>query len=287
MINILKIVNMFTVGLDPEFILTDQNKLVSAIGILPSKKNAHSFNGHRFYYDNVLAECAIKPAENKEQLILNIQDALNILNRIIYPAEITFQSAANYPEMELYHKHARKAGCLQEWCAYTRKAIKPPEMLNTFRSAGGHIHLGDKFLENPHNRISVVRMLDLFLALPSIKIDKDETAKKRRKIYGQAGTHRNPTYGLEYRTLSNFWLKNQKYISFIYDVCEFVINFVKEEKHLKFWEKNECHGYNAQELRNIINNCDELKAKKFLVFVLNYFPEKLANEVIQLTGENQ
>jgi hypothetical protein len=57
-------------------------------------------------------------------------------------------------------------------------------------------------------------MLDYVIGLPSILIDTDS---QRRKLYGKAGSMRHKDYGVEYRTVSNFWLGSQELMSWVYD----------------------------------------------------------------------
>ena len=60
---------MFTFGADPEFILEKDGIVYSSIGVIPNKDNCYGEKGHKFYYDNVLAECAIKPSDHEEETI--------------------------------------------------------------------------------------------------------------------------------------------------------------------------------------------------------------------------
>jgi hypothetical protein len=55
----------FTFGSDPEFMISRWDELQSAIPLLPKKEQALIRNGSKFYYDNVLAEIAFKPASSK------------------------------------------------------------------------------------------------------------------------------------------------------------------------------------------------------------------------------
>ena len=73
----------FTFGSDPEFMLTHMGELKSAIGILPKKETPLIQKGHRFYFDNVLAEIAIKPASNKKE-------AIDYLNKYPYSSYLDF-----------------------------------------------------------------------------------------------------------------------------------------------------------------------------------------------------
>lgn len=67
-----------------------------------------------------------------------------------------------------------------------------------------HIHIG---YDNPdeETNLAIIKTLDLFLGIPSIILDKDT---KRRELYGKAGCFRHKKYGVEYRTLSSFWLSS-------------------------------------------------------------------------------
>ena len=52
------------------------------------------------------------------------------------------------------------------------------------------------------------------IGLPAVLIDTD---KQRRKLYGKAGSMRHKDYGVEYRTVSNFWLSSQELTPWGYD----------------------------------------------------------------------
>lgn len=70
----------------------------------------------------------------------------------------------------------------------------------------GHISVG---YDKPDERTSLelVKAMDLFLGVPSVILDKDTL---RRELYGKAGAMRFKEWGVEYRTLSNFWLFNKE-----------------------------------------------------------------------------
>ena len=282
---------MHTFGLDPEFMLVSRGQLKSAIGVLPKKIKAKHFEGNYFYYDNVLAEIAVKPAYSKENTIYNVEKALKGLVKIIHPIKFDLCAADNYPKKELNSFDARLAGCNPEWNVYTLQCILPPKDIiseTSFRTAGGHIHLGSKSLQEPDMVFKAVRMLDLFVGIPSILLDRDPTSKKRRKIYGQAGSHRITKYGLEYRCLGNFWLSSPEHVGFIYDLCCFILEFIEGSGYDKFWYTNElllekenpseaysCYGYDVAALIKCINYCDIVVAKKFMNFLSHYLPKCL------------
>lgn len=295
----------FKFGLDPEFIISQDNELKSAISILPSKENPIKKKEHKFYYDNVLAEIAVKPGNDKDEVINNIQEALKLFAEIISPAKFEIKAATEYPEEELRCDQAKIAGCNPEWSVYNLQVIEPPKKLIgfkngyyyfkiPFRTAGGHIHLQSKLLEEPLNLFNVIRMMDLFIGIPSIFLDTDSSSASRRKAYGLAGSHRIPedeTGRLEYRPLSNFWLSSPDYVKLIYDLCEFVLYFVSSKECNKLWASDEidelgiCIGYDLSALQKSINNCDKNQAEKFMMIVENYLPVDLFKRIQNLSNK--
>lgn len=301
--------NSFSFGTDPEFMLTHNYELKSAISILPKKENAVTRDGHNYYFDNVLAEIAVKLANNKEEALRNVRSALHGLAQVIQPAKFIIKASSNYPKRELNCLDAKIAGCNPEWNVYSLQQVFPPnedvdlldgyyQFKTPFRSAGGHIHIGSDRLQDPMEAFSVIRMMDLFLGIPSLFLDTDETSKDRRKIYGHAGSHRIPDYGLEYRALGNFWLSSPEHVALMYDLTEFVLYFVEQKTHERFWTVNEdlldeedpsiaysCSGYDVSMLRKAIDTCNRTEADKFMIFVSNYLPDRLLNEIDRLSGK--
>jgi hypothetical protein len=288
----------FSFGSDPEFMLTKGGRYYSAIPIIKAsheKTKRLTRNGHQFYYDNVLAECAIKPGTNKGQVIDNFRECFRLYAEMVRPYRLTIQASQDYSDDQLQHKDAREAACMQEWDAYTIKPIVPPDDIikkTPFRSAGGHVHLGAKPLTNAVMRPLYVYMLDLFLGVPSLFLDQDPTSKRRRTIYGKAGSHRDPKYGLEYRTLGNFWLASPELTGLVWEICQFVLNFMGKDEWQKFWTLNEemfaeedtslayrCFGYDSADLQEAINACDKKAGAKFLDFIGNYLPDSINAEI--------
>ena len=291
----------FTFGSDPEFILTKNSFPKSAIGILPKKTSAIPFKGNFIYYDNVLAEIAIKPGRNKQEVIENTKISLTRLAEIIHPIKFDISCAEDYPDRELRHEEARIAGCNPEWDVYSLQCILPPEEViskTPFRTAGGHIHLGASFLREPLSIFNTVRMMDLFIGVPAVFLDVDPMTKKRKKVYGQAGSHRVTDYGLEYRSLGNFWFASPEYMGLIYDLSDFVLNFVQDELHNKFWSVDDsllddedpskaycCFGYDVELLKKCINSCDVDLAKKFMTFISHYLPNDIIKSIENLSSK--
>jgi len=287
-------------GSDPEFMLVDGNGgLKSAIGVVNGTKTEKIDlgGGNLLFYDNVLAEVNIKPGNSAEELVANIAACLKKLSKAVYPYKLHLQASATYPAAECKHPDAQVFGCEPEFCAYEMNIVQAPECKTTFRSAGGHIHLGypegfypltaspeeDGGVDRAWGRVWVVRMMDLFMGIPSLWIDQDPHSPARRKLYGKAGTHRpKEEYGVEYRATSNFWLRSPTTVKLTYDISQFVVNFVAERKYKELWDdENTCAAYDAQALRDAINNSDKKSASTFLNgLVKKYMPPALYSAVL-------
>jgi hypothetical protein len=294
-----------TFGSDPEFMLMDgRGQLQSAVEIIQgTPDNRISMNGHSFYHDNVLAECAIRPAKSKEAVLDSFRECFKLYAEMAKPYKLVVRASADYPDDQLRSLAAREAGCSRESCAYLLDFLpKQSHAIETsgFRSAGGHVHVGvtdsevlPLFLaeETAHY---VPKMFDVFMGIPSVFMDQDPTGKARRNLYGSAGSHRRTSYGCEYRTLSNFWLASPALVGLIYDLTAFVANFVAEKRYLEFWTENaeaianydapedcfQCHGYDVEKLRNAINSGDKRRARPFMTgLVAKYLPTTLMSAI--------
>jgi Phage phiEco32-like COOH.NH2 ligase-type 2 len=282
-----------TFGSDPEFFVTYNNDLVSAIPVVArDKNNPWKINGHNYYYDNVLAEVAIRPANSGEEAVINFREALRGYRDLITPHKLTIRSYARFPTHQLNHPDAFKVGCKTEWCAYEiAEKIGPIETITKGieRTAGGHIHLGgSRVLQDGLGQLAVVRMLDLFLAMPMIFIDTQYSSTLRRQLYGQAGRHRRPVHGLEYRTLSNYWLSSPVLVELVFDICSWVVKFVENGDHQQFWTLDEdwaktdnvakCHhcAYNLNGLRQCIDKNDGQAVNEWWGFAYKYLPANLS-----------
>lgn len=294
-----------SLGMDPEFMLKDaKGNLKSAIGVVfGTKENRLSLkNGHQAYYDNVLSECSVKPGFSKDEIVGNLRDCLQQYAELVSPLKLTIQASAYYPQEELNHEDALAFGCLPEYCAYALDVVNPPlpENASNFRSAGGHVHVGFNggksfALDEPGlsdeeldyrselnaaiemNRLWVVRMMDLFLGIPSILIDKDPTSLDRKKLYGKAGTHRIcKAYGVEYRPLSNFWLLRPSLVELVFDLSKFSAAMVmKEKKHEKIWEEL----IEPDKIKKTIDTYNTKSARSYLKLIYDFLPTKLKMKI--------
>lgn len=106
-------------------------------------------------------------------------------------------------------------GCSPEFDAYNGGAVVStvdPKQLDeeegSWRFAGGHVHLGYTPATADLPPFVAASFADVFLGLAACGLD---TQAQRRQYYGQPGRYRPTPYGIEYRTLSNFWITDLSY----------------------------------------------------------------------------
>jgi len=143
-------------------------------------------------------------------------------------------------------------GCEPDFNAWTRKMNPRPFVEDlSLRSCGGHVHVGTSL-----DKIGTIRAMDAFLGVPSIFIDTDV---RRRALYGKAGAHRPKPYGVEYRTLSNFWLWEKQHKEWVYEQTAKALEFVEDG--------NEISRYRGMQIQQAINDGNKDAARK----VMNYY----------------
>ena len=302
----------FTFGSDPEFILVDEKgKLKSAINVVPgNKEKKFEKDGNFFFYDNVLAECTVNPASSPEEAVEKLSNSLRSMAEIVAPLKITSISAGYFEEGEMNHKDARKAGCAMEMCAYSMRTIPPGKVKKffkneNFRTAGGHVHLGTSMGMDHEKSLMLVRMLDLFLGIPSLVMDDSQMTVERRRIYGKPGRYRQPKHGIEYRTPGNFWISSPKLARLFFEICQEVIKLTEDRVYHEFWEVDQetldsddfwnecgdpskchqCRGYDVDSLRDAFGmERKEMKSKiePFMNLAFKYLPKRIKDKVSNL-----
>ena len=91
------------------------------------------------------------------------------------------------------------------------------------------------------------------MGLTSVLEDEDT---QRRELYGQAGCFRPKPYGVEYRTLSNYWLKSRELMTKIYERSNIVMDKVAAGQ--------EIGDRAGKHIQSAINNSNKALAKDLL-----------------------
>jgi hypothetical protein len=284
-------------GADPEFFVMDENnsfingaKFLNATKNKPRKLN----NDSSVFYDNVLLELNINPANSIEEFVLRCSTGLHQLKSLVGTNRISLHAYAEFDSTQLKDKNAREYGCVSDMNAYTlTENDLPTELIkNTnYRTAGGHIHIGGSpgdAVMNPVLKPLFVFMLDLFVGIPGVLIDNSAESFRRRSYFGRAGSFRDKDYGLEYRVLSPFWLRNESTIGLFYLLVEFVFHEMNNNIFTKFYHFDveklrsnspetaySCYGYDVQNLIKAINTNNYSLARKYFNFATNFMPNRL------------
>lgn len=203
------------IGADPELFVFKGAMPVSAHDLLPgTKTKPFPVMGGAVQVDGTAAEFNINPAASFEEFNENISQVLEKLQEMLPPDHyLKAQSYVEWPE-EYFEKlpfTAKELGCMPDFDAWTGRRNPKPRLKQrpTLRTAAGHLHIGfteGASLQDPEHIRNCQRMaqlMDWHVGAWSTVIDPDST---RRLLYGKAGACRYKSYGVEYRTLSNFWV---------------------------------------------------------------------------------
>lgn len=251
-------INNPTVGADPELFLFDEDEgiYVPVIGFLGGTKanpKPVSDSGHYVQEDNVMAEFNIPPCRNAGDFANNIFFTMGKIADII-PDTLKLKAVptAEFQEDFLDDPQACISGCDPYQNAWKGGKIEEAVDLETTnkRYAGAHIHIG---YDDPNESLSskLIRNLDLFLGIPSVIIDDDTD---RRNTYGKAGAYRIKDYGVEYRSLSNFWLKNDKLTKWVFKNTMQAISYTNQGKEAPEGIDQIINSSNKTKAANIITD---------------------------------
>lgn len=182
-------------------------------------------------------------------------------------------------EMDSLSEKSKQFGCAPSKNIYnTPSKIKVNPAEYRYRSAGGHIHLSGNdtssksAISHPER---LVPMLDIVLGNTCVLLDRNEMMKERRKIYGRAGEYRLPAHGLEYRTLSNFWLLSYPLMSFVMGLSKLSVSIIGQSETDYNYEEAILSVINKDNITEAINeNNFELAEENF---------EKLEPVILDIT----
>lgn len=224
-------IKLITLGADPEVFVTKDSNPFPSFGLIggASKKNPkHLGNGFFVQEDNVMIEFNIPPSTTEDDFVRNIQGGIT---RILLELEgygIDIVPSMQFTPELLVNPKAQEFGCEPDFNAYSGDEQGKPMFIDeNLRFAGGHVHLGLEGSLSLADKQDIVKAMDLFLAVPAVLKDKDFL---RRTAYGTAGRYREKPYGLEYRTLSNFWIASPDNIKWTYQNAHKAVMFVNENR---------------------------------------------------------
>jgi len=216
----------FTIGSDPEFFIIDQNtaKPLKASQFTGGTKDDVEEMGDDFnvHADNVMMELNLPPSVSKEAFVKNILTGKTKLQDILFPHTLVTVPSMHFPKNLLLSKDDWEIGCDPDKSAYTMQNNPTIELKTGMRFAGGHVHIG-----LPEDMIEIDTIISIIKALDYLFMDmviREDSDSNRKEIYGTPGRFRFKDYGLEYRSLSNFWLRRVVSIKRVYDIVEEAVN---------------------------------------------------------------
>lgn len=251
------------VGADPEVFAKKNGKLISAHGLVKgSKEHPHVVPNGAIQVDGMALEFNIDPSPTCDSFVKNILSVMKTLEDSL-PQDVTLAVVPTAKFGSDYINSqpliAKELGCSSDLNAYTGLDNEKPNASVPFRTAAGHVHIGwseDMDINNQDHIdlcCDLTKVLDLYLGVPSVFMDSDVT---RRSLYGAAGSLRVKSYGLEYRVLSNFWLKSEASIEWVYNQVALAIKV--------FLEGFRVSEYDEHVIVTSINNSNKASSKLLL-----------------------
>ena len=239
-----------TLGCDPEFFFVNgKGQVVGSEKVLPTEglkfnnDNYGYFDGDNnkpiFIVDGVQAE--LNPGECTCRALLgnDVHACFLQLRKLLKKnkkanLKISFDPLVELSKKELdsLSDRSKVFGCAPSKNIYMNRnsaRIKVDPAVYRKRSAGGHVHLGTDhravrtILKNTK---TMVPLLDLIVGNTCVLIDRHDGNVERREVYGRAGEYRIKPYGLEYRTLSNFWMRSYQLFSFVLGLSRQTVEMV-------------------------------------------------------------
>lgn len=278
-----------TRGTDPEFFMVDKvtGKLVSAIpyvdGVKYEPKKLKC--GGTVIRDNVALEFATPPTGNEDDFVESVRTCIREVRKLI-PKKFDIQAlpSGNFDEDQLDNDEAKQFGCEPDYDAWKLKMNKPPDSEElTLRTCGGHIHIGrvegdgNDFLHDPYGRADTIKVMDAVHGIISAILDNSSAALKRKELYGKAGCHRPTEYGVEYRTLSNYWLKSPQLVRLMDNLTSDVLRIMRLGKN-----KELIGTIGDDQIQNVINTNDVESAREILN---THLRPHLSNKSLELIEE--
>ena len=261
-----------SVGADPELFVEDSDgNIISAEGMIGGTKEEPipiSENGHAIQEDNIMVEFNIPPCYSEDEFVshLNhVEDHLNTMLELQNNCKLNYSASAELDEKYLQTDQAKMFGCEPDFNVHLKCPNDSPNPATNLRTCGGHIHIGYK---NPDIETSenIVYAMDILLGLPSVELDQDD---RRKEMYGLAGCFRFKDYGLEYRSLSNFWLQTEELKRWAYQKTIEAIDLAESGL---IPELIESFG---TDIKNAIDTNDRKLAKKTIAKIQKILTKKL------------
>lgn len=227
------------VGSDAEgFFVNKEGRAVPVVGLLGGTKGTPiECDGGGYLEDCVAWEINPEPvplSEGADKFADNIIKCLDTVKSkaLALDLSVDIKPAHLFKKVDLRSPQASVSGCSTSYCAWDLKVHDPIDLgLTSYRFASGDLHVSWPDIDDdkdPFFRINMVRMLDIFIGMSEI-VNTEPT--ERSKFYGIPGVHRPTPYGVEYKTPSNFWLRDRDTMKWAYNTVIDTYNLLKSKQY--------------------------------------------------------
>lgn len=245
--------NKYLIGCDPElFVRMKDGTYMSGHDLIPGTKHMpYLVSRGAIQVDGVALEFNTFPAETADEFIETIDIVIGQMESIARENARFEFDVVNTPTATFDEKYfnalpavTRALGCTPDYNAYTGKENEPPATSEPFRTGSGHLHIGWTEGQDPHDRehffecIDRVKQLDACLYLVSLLWDSDN---KRRSLYGKIGAFRPKHFGVEYRPMSNAWVRNHEIERWIFNATVHAMELYDQGE--KMWQHDTFAHY--------------------------------------------
>ena len=220
---------MLKIGADPELFLYNNKTLnfVSAHNKFPgTKQDPYKVGNGAIQVDGTAIEFNIRPALSLEEFISNIEEMQGIIKNWAYK---NHRLSVSHNPVAIFEKDyfdslsvkERTLGCDPEYSALTGRLCRKPDLIGeTFRTTGGHVHVGYSNKALQKSDFENQRQIAVTLSKNLLEVAEqweNDMSSYRRLYYGSDFAFRPKPYGVEIRCLDSLWTSKKEYITEIYN----------------------------------------------------------------------
>ena len=259
-----------SMGTDPEFfifeVLKDKYKIITADKILPGKEDKLYVScGGDIFFDGVQAEINPRAGRCREILAGSIRILLKEAYKLTvdkYSENVVFAPLATIKltkeDLIDVDSECLRFGCSPDMNIYDSDGVDYPNGRKfLYRFSGGHIHIGfntggyQEIMKQEMKVQKLIKMLDAVVGTMSVALIPTRMERFRSNYYGKAGTFRIQPHGLEYRSLSSYWMVSPQMQSLIFGLVRDCFTYSANGMDDKYLSK-----FDMDEVVRVINNSD-------------------------------
>ncbi len=230
----------------------------------PLKKNVAGFRSTgkfdlTIHNDNIMCEIGVTPVPFSTNLfdrevimddrLMSAREYVKSMGMDALHVEVLKDSTVLVDDVLATSKHFSEFGCMPDYCAYNYDKDEDACSLSGImqRFAGGHIHLGSGNIPELsfEEKLRLIRCLDYKIYPVFYTYD----LSPRMENYGAPGRFRLKSYGVEYRTPSNWWTFDEKRIKLIFSLIDDAIDAFNEGKDYSEQDTAESAHYLSEKVK--------------------------------------